>query len=164
MRRWLAGWLGLLVLTGLCACASSNAVLPTRLNREAILPLKTVQELTGYTLKLAYDRRDDRRGLVVWAWEEIHGEPRLLYVELYLHPANADALYEDAGQRAQVLTAPDGMQACQDGRSIFLHFGGYTARIVDMHTLDGKGALSALQRALMDNLPALPGPQETVGE
>jgi hypothetical protein len=37
-------------------------------------------------------------------------------------------------------------------------------RVVAMGTLDKKDALTALQQALQDNLPALPAPQETAGE
>lgn len=164
MKRWLAGFALLLILLGLCACAPSNAVRPSRLSRESVLPLQTVQELTGCTLKLAYDCRDDRRGLMVWAWEETRGEPRLLYVEVYMPPADIDTVYETAEQRAQVLSAPQGMKACDDGRSVYLNFDGYTVRVVAMGTLDKKGALMALQQALQANLPALPAPQETAGQ
>lgn len=161
MKRWVAVLVLLFVVAGLCACAPSNAVRPSRLSRETVLPLQTVQDLTGCTLKLAYDRRDDRRGLVVWAWEETRGEPRLLYVELYMPPADIDTVFDNAEQRAQVLSAPRGMRACDDGRSVYLNFDGYTVRIVAMGTLDKKGALTALQQALQGNLPALPVAQET---
>lgn len=164
MKRWFAGCMVLFVLAGLCACAPSNAVRASRLSRETVLPLQTVQDLTGCPLKLAYDRRDDRRGLAVWAWEETRGEPKLLYVEIYLPPADVQATYEDAEQRAQALSAPQGMRACDDSRSVFLNFDGYTVRIVAMGTLDKKDALAALQQALQGNLPALPAAQETVAQ
>ncbi len=153
MKRLLLVLLGLTMLLG--ACGASQAVRPSALDRDAVLPLEQVSRMAGCDMKLAYDHRDDRKGMAVWAWEETQGPPRLLYVEIYLPAADPGGRYEAAEQRSQTLSAPKGMQACGDGRSVHLRFGGYAARIVEMGALADAKALALLQQCLLENLPAV---------
>ena len=129
MRKLLALlMLAAVVLTG---CASSDRIMPSALDREAILPLSVVSDLTGVPMKLACDRRSNRAGRVVWAWEESSGPAKLVYLEMYLPPADSEGLYSKAagGADKAVATVAD-VQAVSNGRSTFVQYREYYMRIV----------------------------------
>ncbi len=129
MRKLLA--LLMLVAVALTGCASSDRLMPSALDREAILPLSVVSDLAGVPMKLACDRRSNRAGRAVWAWEECSGPAKLVYLELYLPPADSEGLYSKAagGADMAVATVAD-VQAVSNGRATFVQYGDYYIRIV----------------------------------
>ena len=70
MKKLLALLLVGLVLAG---CTAADKITPSALDRDTILPLSFLCDLAGAPMKLACDRRNDKTGHVIWAWEEDGG-------------------------------------------------------------------------------------------
>lgn len=128
MKKLLALLLVGLVLAG---CTAADKITPSALDRDTILPLSFLCDLAGAPMKLACDRRNDKTGHVIWAWEEDGGPGKLIYLELYLKPADGAALYAKAAKDAKTtIQTVAHVQAVGNGRATFALDGDYYMRIV----------------------------------
>jgi hypothetical protein len=144
----------LLILLMAAGCSSGSKDRPGNLNREAILPNELISSIACIPMKLAYDNRDERNGVVRWAWEETEGLPRLLSVQIYFPPAQCDELYDEAEAQkgCSAMSAPDHVQVCYDGRAAHMRFGSYYVKIAILGFPEEKGAVDIIAEELVSSM------------
>jgi hypothetical protein len=131
-----------LALVLVCAGCSAGPGPPDIPARSEALPDSFVSDVAGVPMKLAFDRLDAAAGYAGWAWEETGGMPKLLLVEIWDCPKDCERLYEKALSGAERIDAPEGADACWDGRAVHMKAGGCFVRIV---TLGFPGEEDALE-------------------
>jgi hypothetical protein len=138
MKRLILLLIMLLAATG-CSAGAGN--LP---DRAQMLPDSFIKSLAGAPMRLLHDQCDAGSGYAQWAWEETEGTPRLLFVEVWVSPSAFDKLYGQAMAGAEVMSVPEGAEAREDGRAIFLKTGGLCFRIVAMGFTEEQDVLGML--------------------
>jgi hypothetical protein len=124
-----------------CSGTPANPELPSRADA---LPDAFVSLLAAAPMKLAFDRADAPSGYAGWAWEETGGTPKLLLVEIWAAPADVVKLYGQAEEGAEAVQAPEGAEACCNGRATFIKTDRYFIRIVTLGFMQEKEALGML--------------------
>jgi hypothetical protein len=147
MKRIVSLFLLLMLAAG-CSAGGRNS--PVDLNREDMLPEKFVTDTAGVPMKLAYDSRDAKSGVIRWAWEETSGLPKLITIDLYTTPADCGILYSqaEAGQGCVAFPAPDGASACYDGRAVHMQLCDYYVRIAVLGCYKEKQILEQIAEQL----------------